>query len=418
MPVENVILPKLGVYTEDVVLSAWRVEEGGAVEAGAVVLEMETDKTTAEVEAETSGWLHRGVDHGATLAIGTVVGWIASTREEYQALVEAAPEAGATRTGPDTDAEPEPETAEDRPSPSRSEAGTDDTRTLASPRARGLLERLGFPAARLGEIRGTGPRGRILDRDVAAWAQVQSSGAGTDEPTRAVSPVTASAVSERIPLRGLRGTIATRMLSSLQTSAQLTSVLELDVKPIVDLRRRLAAETPPRRVGVTAIVVEVVAAALREHPLLNARIVEDEIEVLADVNVGVAVEITGGLVVPVVHAADRLPLTAIDARIADVAERARAGTLAPDDVAGATFTVSNGGIHDVDLTTAILDPPQVAILWIGRIRDRPVVAGDAIAIRPTLQACLTFDHRAIDGGTAAAFLTTLGRRVAALREQL
>lgn len=208
------------------------------------------------------------------------------------------------------------------------------------------------------------------------------------------------------------------MLSSLQTSAQLTSVLELDVKPIVDLRRRLAAETPPRRVGVTAIVVEVVAAALREHPLLNARIVEDEIEVLADVNVGVAVEITGGLVVPVVHAADRLPLTAIDARIADVAERARAGTLAPDDVAGATFTVSNGGIHDVDLTTAILDPPQVAILWIGRIRDRPVVAGDAIAIRPTLQACLTFDHRAIDGGTAAAFLTTLGRRVAALREQL
>jgi pyruvate dehydrogenase E2 component (dihydrolipoamide acetyltransferase) len=408
MAVESVILPKLGAYTEDVLLSAWCAAEGESVEPGTVVLEMETDKTTAEVEAETAGWLHQLVTAGSTVPIGTIVGQVASTREEYEALLGAATptsdgnpflgyidKGGASALA--TAAQPQ------EPAPGRDAAAR--SAPLASPRARDLLKRLGYSADDLARIEGTGPGGRILDRDVAGWAEAQ---------TVPAAPPAGPAIAERIPLRGRRGTIATRLVSSLQTAAQLTSVLEIDVRPLVELRSRLAAGEPALRVGVTSIVVELVASALRAHPLLNARVVGDEIEVLSDVNVGVAVDTQDGLLVPVVHGADRLSLDAINARIADVAGRARAGTLTPDDVSGATFTVSNGGIHNVDMTTAILDPPQVAILWIGRIRDRPVVVGDAIAVRPTFQACLTFDHRAIDGGPAAAFLTTFAELVATL----
>jgi pyruvate/2-oxoglutarate dehydrogenase complex dihydrolipoamide acyltransferase (E2) component len=205
------------------------------------------------------------------------------------------------------------------------------------------------------------------------------------------------------------------MVASLQTAAQLTSVLELDVKPLVELRSQLNDAGASPRIGITSIVVKLAAAALREHPLLNSRVTETEVELLADINVAVAIDTPDGLVAPVVHGADRRSLEDVNARIAELARRTRDAGLRPDDVAGGTFTVSNGGIHPVDITTAILNPPQAAILWIGRVRDRPVVVGDgAIAVRPTLQACLTFDHRAIDGSPAAAFLGTLESLVADL----
>jgi pyruvate/2-oxoglutarate dehydrogenase complex dihydrolipoamide acyltransferase (E2) component len=207
------------------------------------------------------------------------------------------------------------------------------------------------------------------------------------------------------------------MVDSLHTAAQLTSVLELDVKPLVELRARLNDLGASPRIGVTAIVVKLVAAALREHPGLNARVTETEIELLGEVNVAVAVDTDEGLVAPVIVGADRLSLEEINERIVELATRARSGELAPDDLANGTFTVSNGGIHPVDITTAILNPPQVGILWIGRIRERPVVIDDGtIAVRPTMQACLTFDHRAIDGGPAAAFLATVESFLARLSE--
>ena len=220
-----------------------------------------------------------------------------------------------------------------------------------------------------------------------------------------------------LPLRGRRGTIASRMVSSLQTAAQLTSVVELDVKPLLELRAQLNAEGAMPRIGITSIVVKLVAHALREHPLLNARVTETDVELLAEINVAVAVDTPEGLVAPVVVGADRLSLEEVNLRITELAGRARDGSLTPDEMANGTFTVSNGGIHPVDITTAILNPPQTGILWIGRVKDRPVVVGDgAIAVRPTLQACLTFDHRAVDGGPAAAFLATFETLVAALPE--
>jgi pyruvate/2-oxoglutarate dehydrogenase complex dihydrolipoamide acyltransferase (E2) component len=353
MSVQPVIMPKLGAYMDDVLLSQWLVSEGEQVSPGRAILELETEKTTAEVASETSGWVHRLVPTGETVPIGATVALIAETQEEYRELA-AAP--AAARAAP-----------------------------LIAPRARALLKELGLTVDDAAHIAGTGPGGRIVDRDVAAWAAARS------------SPVT---VSETIPLRGARGTIAKRMVESLQTAAQLTSVLEIDVKPIVERRARSPA-------GVTAIVVKLVAAALREHPRLNARVTETEVELLREINIAVAIETDDGVVAPVVTGADGLSIEAIDARVTELAQRARDRALTREDVSGGTFTVSNGGIHPVDITTAILNPPQCGLLWIGRIRERPVVLADGtIAARPTMQACLTFDHRAVDGGAVAAFLAT------------
>jgi pyruvate/2-oxoglutarate dehydrogenase complex dihydrolipoamide acyltransferase (E2) component len=369
MALHPVIMPKLGAYTEDPVLTEWLVAEGESVAAGGAVLELETEKTTAEVEADAAGFVHHLVPVGQAVPIGTTVGMIAETREEYERL--RVPNGGSP---------------------------------LVSPRARALMQQLGIPLEAAREMTGSGPGGRIVDRDVSAWAE------GRRAPAAA-----GLTVSRKIPLRGRRGTIARRMVSSLQESAQLTSVLELDVKPLVELRTRLNESGATPRIGVTAIVVKLVAAALREHPLVNARVTETAVELLAEINVAVAIDTEEGLVAPVVKGADRLSIEQINAHIGELSERARETALRPDDLADGTFTVSNGGIHPVDITTAIINPPQCAILWIGRIKERPVVvAGGAIAVRPTMQACLTFDHRAVDGAPAAAFLGTFERLVGEL----
>jgi len=410
MPEQPVIMPKLGAYTEDVLLSEWLVAEGAEVAAGDVVFALETDKTTAEVEAESGGWLHRIVEAGEKVAIGARVGVIVSTRAEYETLLAGADDGnpflgyiggggGAAVRGAVAS---QPATGAPGAAPPRAVAGP-----LVSPRARRLLVDAGFSLEDAEAIAGSGPGGRIVDRDVAAWIETHAS-------SPAPAPADGLSVSSRIPLRGRRGTIAQRMDSSLQTAAQLTSVLEIDVAPLVELRRQLNDAGAEPRVGVTSIVAKLAAAALREHPLLNSRVTGDEIEVLGEVNIAVAVDTPDGVVAPVVHRADMLTLEQINARISELAARTRAGTLTRDDVADGTFTLSNGGVYPVDITTAILNPPQSALLWIGRIRDRPVVVEGAVAVRPVLQACLTYDHRAVDGGPAAAFLATLESLVTAL----
>ena len=429
MVAQPVIMPKLGAYTDDVRLTQWLVDEGQEVGPGDVVFELETDKATTEVEAETSGWVHQLVAVDETVAIGTTVALIAETREEYAAL--AGPNGGAdaaSPAGPDASANPflgEVERtagsatpraagaptelpAPAPPAPAGRLVGVARDAPLIAPRARALLSQLGLTLEDAGEITGSGPGGRILDRDVSAWAAAREQIAVPDDAP-------APTVSDTIPLRGRRGRIAERMVSSLHASAQLTSVLEVDVKPLVELRTSMNDEGVTPRVGVTAIAVKLVAAALRAHPRLNARVTGSAIEVLADINVAIAIETDLGLVAPVVAHADRLSVEQINARIVDLAARARDDRLTLDDLASGTFTVSNGGIHPVDITTAILNPPQCAILWIGRIRDRAVVVeGGAIVVRPTLQACLTFDHRAVDGAPAAAFLATFAALVGEL----
>ncbi len=432
MAVQPVIMPKLGAYTEDVLLAGWLSEEGAEVTVGSVVLEMETDKTTAEVAAETSGWLHQLVAAGDKVPIGTRVGLVAETREEYEALLVAG--TGSTEPAAPDDAASNPflgyinqggveaiaavalaGRSGHEPSPPEPFPPATGRREgqLVSPRARALLRRLGFSLDQAREITGSGSGGRVTDRDVAAWAEAQPAG---DQPVerRGVKSVT---VQRTIPLRGRRGTIANRMVSSLQLSAQLTSILELDVKPLVELRASLNEQGATPRIGITSIVVKLVAHALREHPLLNSRVTETDIELLTEINVAVAVDTPDGLVAPVVGAADRLSLEEINRRITDLAARARDGSLTPDDmdrrdVHGFQRRHLPRRHHDGD------PQPTPERHPLDRPHPRPpVVVGDgAIAVRPTMQACLTFDHRAVDGGPAAAFLATFEALVAALPE--
>lgn len=433
MAVQPVIMPKLGAYTEDVLLAEWHAAEGDEVSAGTFVLEMETDKTTADVAAETTGWLHRLVAAGEKVPIGTSVGLVAETREEYEALVSGTAGTPTAEVAAVEEAHPflgyvsarggeviagatiarEATPAATKSAPDRQPVATrpGSGGPLVSPRARALLARLDLSLDEAAGIAGSGAGGRITDRDVAAWHEARSARG----PQSAPASLT---VRQTIPMRGRRGTIASRMVSSLQTTAQLTSIVELDVKPLIEYRTRLNEAGPTRRIGITSIVVHLVARALREHPVLNSRVTETDVELLSEINVAVAVDTPDGLVAPVVVGADRRSLTEINDRILDLATRARHGSLTPDDMSSGTFTVSNGGIHPVDITTAILNPPQSGILWIGRIRERPIVVGDgAIAVRPTLQACLTFDHRAVDGAPAAAFLGTFQAMIAALPER-
>lgn len=401
MAVQPVIMPKLGAYTDDVVLTGWMVAEGEHVSAGGVVLELETEKTTAEVEADTAGFVHQLVRPGESVPIGATVGMIAETIDEYRALAD-----GASAPAPVAE-----EAAVESPpaGPPVAAARTPDapqhTGLLISPRARALLLRLGFTLEDAGAITGSGPGGRIVDRDVTAWVEARP----------AVPESTGLTVAREIPLHGRRRVIATRVLSSLQESAQLTSVLELDVKPLLELRARLNDEGATPRISLTAIVVKLAAAALCEHPILNSRVTETAVELIEEINVAVAVDTEQGLVAPVIHGVDRLSIVEVNSRMAELVDRARTSSLTSADVGDGTFTVSNGGIYPVDITTAILNPPQCGILWVGRIKDRPVVVGDgSIAVRPTMMACLTFDHRAVDGGPAAAFLGTLERLVTEL----
>jgi pyruvate dehydrogenase E2 component (dihydrolipoamide acetyltransferase) len=415
-------MPKLGAYTDDVVLTGWMVGEGEHVAAGGIVLELETEKTTAEVEADAAGFLHRLALPGEAVPIGTTVGMIAETIEEYRAIAEAASPPADDAAAADGGGNPflayiadgvsgAPGTGGATHMPVRAGGQVDSERDapLISPRARVLLVRLGHSLEDAREITGSGPGGRIVDSDVTAWAEARRT--APDHPPASLT------VAREIPLRGRRRTIATRMLASVHESAQLTSVLELDVKPLVELRARLNAEGATPRIGLTAIIVKLVASALREYPILNSRVTETAVEILQEINVAVAVDTEEGLVAPVVRGVDRLSIAEVNDRTARLVERARASALTLDDLADGTFTVSNGGIYPVDITTAILTPPQCGILWVGRIKERPVVVGEgAIAVRPTMMACLTFDHRAVDGAPAAAFLGTFERLIGELAE--
>jgi pyruvate dehydrogenase E2 component (dihydrolipoamide acetyltransferase) len=250
-------------------------------------------------------------------------------------------------------------------------------------------------------LRGSGPDGRIIERDVQRVVEAGTRGTGAAAPARSVSAVPA-AVSAR-----LRAVIARRMTESLQSTAQLTLTTEADMAEAARLRDEVGAELE-RRGGVrptyTDLIVRAAAIALRDHPRLNARWTDGGARLLPEIHVGVAVALDEGLVVPVIRHADRTALAEISTALRDLSERARTFRLAPAEMDGGTFTVTNLGMYDVDVFTPILNPPEAAILGAGRVHRRPVAVGDRVEVRPVMVLSLTFDHRVVDGAPAAQFL--------------
>jgi pyruvate/2-oxoglutarate dehydrogenase complex dihydrolipoamide acyltransferase (E2) component len=422
----EVLIPKLGLTMEYGLIEEWLVAPGTPVKPGDPLLRLATDKVDVEVEAEGSGLFHPAVESGAELPPGALIGWLLEAGEEPPAAVAGTPPAAPV------------------PAP----AG----RLFSSPNARRVARERDIDIT---QLNGTGPGGRIITADVldAAAAQptapetpaarpwsasplvrrdavaagvdlaaVAGTGPGgkilrADVAAAATRPAAQSmpASAQVIPLTGMRGVIATRMHASLQEMAQLTLGAEATMDAAVALRAQLKEQWPQAGIPVptiTDLVVRAAALALREHPRLNASVSDQAIHVHEQINVGLAVALEEGLMVPVLQRADQLPLSAMAAETRRLAQAARDGRLTLPELEGGTFTVSTLGSYGIDFFTPVITPGQVAILGVGRLRDSVRWEQNTPVRTQVLTLSITFDHRAVDGAPAAGYLRSVAARLA------
>ena len=409
----EVRLPQFGMGMQEGTINAWFKHEGDTVAAGEAMAEVEAAKTTEDLVAPGSGVLQRVlVPEGDTVPVNELLAVIVpigvvepDVAEDEQDAVEETGAVADRRAWMPASAEDEQDAVEetgavaDRRAWMPASAG-DEPRRQITPRARKLAADL---AIGIDSVVGTGPGGRVTEDDVAATAR-GSTPSRPGSPAASVS--TASATS--VPLTRMRATIASRMHASLQSTAQLTLVTTADVTDLVAQRDVLDDPRPT----YTDLVVRAVALALREHPRLNAVLDGNEIRLLADIHLGVATALDDGLVVPVVRNADRKSLEDIARESAELIRRVRSGTFSSDDVSGSTFTVTSLGGQGIDAFTPILNPPEVAILGVGRVVDRPVRQDQGLTWRKAMTLSLTIDHRVVDGAPGADFLQTLSKLLA------
>ena len=389
----EVILPRLGQGMESGTIVRWLKSEGEPVEKGEPLFELDTDKVTQEVEAEAAGVLLKIAVSEGEVPVGQTVAFIG---EQGEAVPEVAP-------APPTAVAEAPSNsllqAKEEQVPAAAASG--NGRIKASPLARRLARERGIDLAAL---HGTGPEGRIVAEDVER-AEAGAPAAAPASNRLLQAPVPAGEV-ERVPLTNIRKTIARRLTEAwqipvfqLQTSADMTRVNAL----VARLRER----DPDVRVTVTDVLTKISAQALMRHREVNAEFTEDAILLHPSANVGLAVAAPQGLVVPVIRGAERLSLTEIAAVRGDLVGRSRENKLRAEDIEGGTFTISNLGMYAVERFTAVLNPPQAAIVAVGATEDRVVPFDGGTAVRPMVTLTGTFDHRAVDGAPAAAFLQTL-----------
>jgi pyruvate dehydrogenase complex dihydrolipoamide acetyltransferase long form len=415
-------MPSLGHTMEKGKVIEWLKHEGDNVGKGEPLVIIETDKVITEVESPTEGVVLRIVvpseeerPIGALLAVLGAQGEQLNDAELQQMLGPAAVPAPVASTP----VAPTPVALPPRTAP-RAEAAPRDSgdRLKISPIARKLADELGLDAS---TIQGTGPGGRITKDDVlrvadaAKTAPAPAAAPAMPAPPAVSTPAPARGrlgVSSTIPLRGMRGRVAERMWQSWNTIPRVTEVMQVDMSATVAFREAMLGQWEQQyglRISLNDMLTKAVAIALRRQPRLNATLVAQEVRLHDSVNVGIAVNLDEGLVVPVIFNADQKDLGQLAREGRDLAEKARAGRLQLDEINDGTFTITNLGTAGIELFTPIINPPQVAILGVGTIQKRPVVVGDALAIRPSVYLCLVFDHRAVDGVPAANFLQELKR---------
>lgn len=405
-------IPKLGMTMQDALLVEWKVNEGDHVDAGQIVLVIETAKTQWEVEATESGFVHILVPVDERANVARVVGLIVATKEELaKAQAEPAQEIYTTVTEVSTEGGAAEAPAAAAPPP-KAEAAK---HVRISPVAKKMAEEHMIDVT---TVKGTGPDGRIVREDIEKAIEEKKKAPAAPAaaaPTGRV--IDGKLVKDAIPLKGMRRAIADHLQKSLQVSAQLTSMGELDMTEMIKLRNLLVAQEKyiGTRITYTDLLVICIAKALKTNPLVNSSIIGNEIIFWEDINIGCAVAITdvpeGGLIVPVIKNADKKSLLQINAELRGAAEKARAGKLLPDDVTGGTFTLTNMGAFGgaYGFGTPIINQPESAIFGTGGVVDRPMVRDGQIVIRPIMCFNFTFDHRVIDGAQAGMFMMTLGK---------
>ncbi len=458
MPRE-IYLVKVGMSMTEGMVSEWFIPDGGEVKKGDMVYALETEKINLDVDAEYDGIVKHMVEVGVTLEPGDVVGYIFEAGEEIPDDFGPAPT-------PSTESAPTPtdvpvalvavETAPVSAAPVAVQS-TGDGRIKSSPAARRLSRELGVDYTVLA---GTGPGGRIVEADVQAakaggaavvavsraastplpkasplakrlaaekginlrlikgtgpggrivQADIESASVGTVKPS-----VQGPAAGERVAVKGMRKTIASRMHHSLQESAQLTMDMEVIMDDAVKMRNSLVEEWASEGIKptYTDLVIKAVAKALRAHPMMNSQFMGDEIVLIEEINVGMAVALPEGLIVPVVRNADQLSVKELAQESSRLATAARDGALGLDDYAGGTFTVTALGMYGVDSFTPIINEPQSGIIGVNRIYDGIEWNGDVPVKTKKMNLSLTWDHRTIDGAPAAEFLVEVCSLLAA-----
>jgi 2-oxoglutarate dehydrogenase dihydrolipoamide succinyltransferase (E2 component) len=463
----DVVMPQMGVSVAEGTIVEWRKRPGDWVEADEPICDVTTDKIDVEIPAPASGRIEAIlVEPGATVAVGTPLARIDAEAKPGEAHPDESAADGGRATAAPADEEAPPPTeaspgaaetapAEAAPSPSDrapteaapADSGEEDRSQFYSPVVRRIANKHDVD---LEQVKGTGIGGRVRKKDVLAYIEAREgapdgrpepvlhiespyrpdeaeaerpSEAGTEAAPAAEATAPPQGVEElvgptrREPMSVMRQAIARHMTESRRTAAHCTTIVEADFSRVAARRRELREAMRRRGVNLTylAFVARATVEALQEHPRLNASVDGTDIVYHDDVNLGIAVALEAGLVVPVIRRAQRLSLEGMAAAIADVAERARAGRLEPDELHGGTFTITNPGQFGALLATPIISQPQVAILDLEAIVKRPVVMegadGDSIAIHPMSYLCMSWDHRGLDGADAARFLGDVKARL-------
>ncbi len=437
----DIIMPQMGESIAEGTVTKWYKKVGDHVERDEPLLEISTDKVDTEIPAPVAGILSAiKVQEGETVEINTVIGVIGGEVQKEAAPAapsgeaESTPASGATQPIPRVTADPTPAS----PEPEASEPGL-----RSSPLVRKMAREHGLD---LSQLTGTGRGGRVTKHDIENFLASPSAAEATPvapvaptpaatppaeaaspatppplPPAPAASPPPASQGRDKVePMSKMRKSIAEHMLISRQTSAHVTTVFEADVSRIVALRNEAKPifERDGVRLTYTPFFVAAVLRALKTFPLLNASIDGDKIVYHRDHNIGIAVALEGGLIVPVIHDADEKSFLGLARAVNDVGERARTKKLMPAEVQGGTFTLTNPGPFGGLFGTPIINQPQVAILGIGGIHKRPVVVNDGIAVRSMVYLALSFDHRLIDGALGDQFMADVKRRLEGWDEKI
>ena len=435
----KVILPKLGQTMEEGEIVEWVKNEGDAVNRGDVLFTVESDKAVLEAESTAKGVLLKIlVPKGVKVPVLTPVAIIGKPDEDITSLLQEAGVAPAAEAEPEEAPAPQAAAGEAPVVEEAAPSSPTGERVFASPRARMVARERGVDVS---QVRGTGPGGRIVEKDVLTFAQAQPAATplarrvaeeleiplgqvmvessrvrAADVRQAAVAPAALAAPGEMVPMAGVRAIIAQRMSASSQQTAAVTLYSVVDATELVALREELKGALAKElgfNVGFNDLLAAIVARCLAEFPYMNARLEEEGIRYVSEINVGMAVDTERGLIVPVLHNANQKGIKQLAIEFRELVARVREGKAGPDDLTGGTFTITNLGMYGVDGFSPIINLPECAILGVGRIRPEPAVVDGEIAIRQRMWLSLTFDHRLVDGAPAARFLQGITRYIEA-----
>lgn len=398
----EIIVPEMGESVIEATVHQWLKKEGDSVEAGEALVELETDKVNLEVGAKASGVLSKiTIPEGKDVKVGDVLGLINEGTEKPQPV-----------TSPEKTSEAQP--APDGRSENKEEKQEAEQQPPSiTPVASRLAQEQNV---NLAQVHGSGPQGKVTKSDVEQYLQTQQkienkspepAPSIPSQPPAPTSTAPSELREERQPMSRRRRTIAQRLLEASQTTAMLTTFNEIDMGAVMDLRHRRNEAFQERyglKLGITSFFVKAALSALKAFPRLNAEIQGDEIVLKHHYDIGVAVGAEEGLVVPVIRDADRLSFAEIERKIKEFAAKTEKNELSVEDLRGGTFTITNGGVFGSLLSTPIVNVPEVGILGLHKIEDRPVAQKGEIVIRPMMYVALSYDHRIVDGREAVQFL--------------